>query len=385
MSKIKISAMVLFLAALLCGCQETPEEVKNNMSEYGENKQMDTSDITYCSLDELWQLEDYKIEGNIAFDGKIDFSNVEEIDVLNLTVERDFLSDANKDKYTALFGVDKNQYEESDGGNSGWGKRISYSDGENAPTFSMMENGGMAYMARGAHNPGEYVIEERYDIDNDDVSDVEAELGERKVNVANVCADMEKWLSENMPMDGLEYRVSDVYVRKMQDGDNARRLAMCAEYMHKGMRLDNHTLPIIVEDDDYNMEKCTTFISTSLEYDGFETPCFFSRNFHLGVKSAEQVQKLVDFDSAVRILKETMSGFGVFHISKIYPMYLLKLTDKSEGPGAAIEARPSYAFLVTYNGADSSIGIIKSSSCDHYFFVDMVTGEVTSDLTEERK
>ena len=77
-----------------------------------------------------------------------------------------------------------------------------------------------------------------------------------------------------------------------------------------------------------------------------------------------------------------MSGFGVFHVSEAIPLYFMFLKDYEEAPGKKIEARPVYAFLVTEKSEDMNLGVLKRGQCKHFFLVDMVTGEFTTDLDE---
>lgn len=377
--KRKIFVIVMLSTLVLSGCQETPEKVKDNMKEYGENKQLEDSEIIYCDVSELKDINSYNISGNITYEGNIDFSKIKDVSVLNLAIEEDYLNDKNKDKYTTLFNVDNSIYEEMDAGNSDLGKSISYESDNKY--LNIMENGGMAHMSRRVYDSADNTVIEKYNIDKDDVTDVTVQIEGGEVNIAEVCNKVENWLDQNMTVEGIDYKISNVNVRELDDNNDVKWLAMCAEYEYEGIRLNNYTGLMVTENDDYTTDKLATNAATLIEYDGIDdVPCYFSRNYHFKLESAEKVDKIVSFESAVQILKEKLSGFGVFHISEIMPLYMLKLTDKSEGPGKLIEARPAYTFLVMGESEDSPLGIIKTNNCQHYFYVDMITGELTSDL-----
>ena len=51
--KIQICVLFLCLAIFCGGCQETPKEVQQRMENYGENKQIASEEISYCTVEEL--------------------------------------------------------------------------------------------------------------------------------------------------------------------------------------------------------------------------------------------------------------------------------------------------------------------------------------------
>ena len=89
------------------GCQSTPEVVEKRMSGYGSNGQIKSDDINYCSLLELKNanLKDINVElDNMVLPEKIDFSQVESVEVLDMSFESGFTD--NKEHIAGLFGVD---------------------------------------------------------------------------------------------------------------------------------------------------------------------------------------------------------------------------------------------------------------------------------------
>lgn len=380
MKSIKAMLITLLLSLTLCACQEVPEEVKKNMKEYGENAQKKASEVTYCSVEELRKTKlSEQSDSNIVFPKEVDFSDVEEVGVLQLTIEKNFHLEKNIKKYAKLFGVNRADIKKEDSGAGSWGNIISYDSEKDKVCFSMIENGGMAYMRDDSYDNTPNVIENRYSTDKDDLSQVNISLSDGEVNLAKMCKDTEKWLDENMYVDGIKHKISDVYVRKMGD---KTKLSMCAEYDYKGICFSNHTFPLVEENDDFSQKLLTTSHAEELEYTDTKSPTYFSRNMEISIDSVEPVTKIVDYESAQRIVKETMSGFGVFHVSEAIPLYFMFLKDYEEAPGKKIEARPVYAFLVTEKSEDMNLGVLKSSQCTHFFLVDMVTGEFTTDLDE---
>lgn len=379
MKYVKTAVLFLCCAILLCGCQEAPKEVKENMKEYGDNPQVETSKVTYCSPQELKDAKLPEIIGNnLEFSGEVDFSDVEGVELLHLSLEEDFLSEDNIGKYMSLFEADKEKIEEGEEV-TGFGKELHYMDEAEQNYVSMLQNGGMVHMAGLSYSYNPNVVEERYSIDREDVSEVEVPLADGEVNLAKICEDTEQWLEENMPIEGIRYKVSDAFVRKMEEIDS-KKISLCAEYEYKGIRFDDHTIQLSVEDEDLNQKVLTTHLVVQMDYEESGIPSFFSRNESFVIDSAEPVEQVVDFDSAVRIVNETLSGFGKFDIAEVLPLYALYLDDSSEMPGAGITAKPVYAFLVRKQEEDSELGILKFGYCKNFFLVDMVTGELTTDL-----
>lgn len=107
--KIKISFLLLCLACLCCGCQETPPEVRERMAGYGENKQMASKERTYCTIAELKgeKLSDADMRlDNVILPQDVDFSGIESIAVLNLSFEENYTE--NREEAIDLFGIDEN-------------------------------------------------------------------------------------------------------------------------------------------------------------------------------------------------------------------------------------------------------------------------------------
>lgn len=380
MKYIKLLFYIVIVSMLLCGCQDTPEQVKENMKEYGDNVQVKNSEVSYCSPEELKKTKMPNITGsNLTFPDKVDFSHVEGVDLLHLSLEKNFLTDKNIEKYCTLFGVNKNKLKKDSG--AGWGETLTYDNEKELNYMNMMENGGLVSLKDRLYQDEESVVEKRYNIDTEDISDVNVNLADKTESLSKVCENMRQWMEKYMHIEGIRYRISDAYIRKVKKDQSGKRLiSLCAEYDYKGIPFNNHTPILTEEDKDFEIKELTTWLSAQLGVSNSQSPSYFSRNMNVSIDSTESVKKVIDLKSAITILKEKLSGFGVFHVSKILPLYELKLEDKSEAPGAKIEARPVYAFLVGEKQDDTPSAIIKTNNCDHYFLVDMVTGQITTDL-----
>ena len=309
MKRVEIFLAVLCVAVFFCACQEAPQEVKENMKEYGDNPQLESSEITYCSVDEMKQEKLPEINGsNLSFPEYIDFSEIEGVEILHLSLEKDFLNEGNVKKYMELFEGNLNEIKsEKKSDETGFGGGIiEYENEEEQKYISILENGGMVRMADLSYTYFPNKIEHKYQIDKEDISNVNVLLKDKEVNLDDLCKSTEEWMQENFPIKGIRYKVSDAFVRKMDDTD-ARKVSMCAEYEYKGIRLDDHTMPQMEENWDLSTKCVTTNLVVQLEYDAANIPSFFSRNEGFVIDSTEKVEKVVDFESAVRRSEEHTS------------------------------------------------------------------------------
>ena len=386
MRHIKFLAFALCASLFLAGCQETPDRVKENMETYGDNPQVAATEITYCSIDDLREAKITGMgSGNLVLPEDVDFSAIEGIDVLHMKIEDGFLNDKNIEKYTSMFHMDKEKFAEGEA--PGYGRRVYYDGGEGDDYMDIWENGGMAYMAGQAAGSGTSTVEAEYRLDQDDISGVSIDFPSGPVGLPKLCQEIEEWLDEGMPIDGVSHKISDVAVRK-QEGSGKETLSMCAEYEYKGIRFNYHASPIFGEDilEGNNTDLITTYLMTEMDFENPILPSFFTRNESFSIESSEPVTQVVDFESAVRIVEKTMSGFGSFYIQEILPLYMPYTVEHCKMPGKKMEARPVYAFLTKgEEEGEPDRGIMKLGRYGHFFLVDMVTGELTTDLELERK
>ncbi len=372
----------LCLGVLLCGCRDVPEGVKENMGRYGENPQKEVSEITYCSIEELREMNVPDIDtGCLLLPPEVDFSGVEEASLLSISCYDDFLTEENVAKYAELFGVSRDGFVE--GHDNYFGDREYYDDSESREYVNVMQNGGISHMGGWAYDGASGILEQEYDMAKDDITGVKVRLKDGEADLSELCSSVETWAEENMPVEGVSQRVSGIAVREPEEGErdgDARRVAMCIDYVYKGIPFNSRTAGREESEDGYHSELVTTSICAQLEMDAQEgPPAFFSRNEGFRVVKAEPLEKVVSFESAVRMLSETLSGFGTFRISTVMPLYDLYPDRNSTAPGLRIEARPVYAFLVEEKD-DNGFGLINAWKNRYFFFVDMETGEMTTNL-----
>ena len=385
MRNLRFWAFALLIGLSLAGCQETPERVKDNMKSYGENPQLAEPEVTYCSVDELREAKLTDTDnGNLILTEDVDFSAIEDIGILHIKMEDGFLDDGNIEKYASLFQIDKEGFVEGEA--SGFGKCITYGEGEEDDYMNICENGGMAYIAKHNSSPGTGEAKAEYSLAKDDISGVFVDFPDGSVSLPRFCQDIERWMDREMPIEGVSHKVSDVAVRGQDGGKDT--LSMCVEYEYKGIRFNNHTTPLYGDTyyENGDVDLLTTYFMTLMDFGSQGVPSFFTRNESFSIESSDPITQVVDLGSAIKVVKDTMSGFGISKIQEILPLYIPYTPEHSKMPGKKIEARPVYAFLTGKDEEETPDRLVSGlGRYRHFFLVDMVTGELWTDLEMERK
>lgn len=387
--KIKIPILLLSLICLFCGCQETPQEVRDRMEHYGENGQMAPKEQKYCTIDELKKakLSEVDVElDNINLPIDVDFSDVESIALLKLSFEENYTKQ--REEALELFGVEETfLVSDTLDTERNMGRTVIYDSPAHAKYLAVEDNGFVSFVGGLTYD---YINDkakyqdtpEKYDLDIDDISGKMVELKEGDTEIAAVRESAEQWLNDNMPMEGCEYRISDVYVRELDcSGEQRKQLSFYAEIWCQGLRFNSYASKMsgVGSQVDFFTQ------GINLNYDGMDALSFFSNKVgQIHIDSMEEVDEVIDLQSAIRRMNEEMSGFRELNISKILPMYVLYPIYETDeelygAPGQKLEGRPVYAFIIKEGVDDMEFGINKGNAAK-VIFVDMVTGEVTTDI-----
>lgn len=387
--KIKMSILLLSLICLFCGCQETPQEVRDRMGSYGENRQMASKERQSCTVEELREskLSEINLElDNINLPEAVDFSDVESVAILNLSFEENYTEQ--REEALELFGIEESSLvSDTVDTERNMGRTVIYDSPAHAKYLAVEDNGFVSFVGGLTYDfindKAKYQdTPEKYDLDIDDISGKMVELKEGETEIAAVRESAKQWLNDNMPMEGCEYRISDVYVRELDcSGGQRKQLSLYAEICCQGLRFNSYTSV------ERNGTRQVDFYmhGIQLNYDGMESLSFYSNGVgKITIDSMEEVDEVIDLQSAVQRMNEEMSGFRELNISKILPMYVLYPIYKTDEepyavPGQKLEGRPVYAFIIEEGEDDTEFGINKGNAA-RVIFVDMVTGEVTTDI-----
>lgn len=388
-NKIKTPILLLSLICLFCGCQETPQEVTDRMGHYGENGQMASEERKYCSIDELKAAKLSEVNrqlDNINLPEDVDFSDIESIALLKLSFEGNYTDQ--KEEALELFGIEETSLvSDTLDTERNMGRTVIYDSSAHAKYLAVEDNGFVSFVGGLTYDfindKAKYQdTPEKYDLDIDDISGKMVELKEGKTEIAAVRETAEQWLDDNMPMEGCGYRISDVYVRELDcSGEQRKQLSFYAEIWCQGLRFNSCASKM----SDSGSQMDFFIQGIQLNYDGMDALSFFSNSVgKIHIDSREEVDEVIDLQSAIQRMNEEMSGFRELNISKILPMYVLYPIYETDeelygAPGQKLEGRPVYAFIIKEGVDDTEFGINKGNTT-RTIFVDMVTGEVTTDI-----
>lgn len=393
--KIK-KAVILSIMSLICfgliGCQKTPKAVTKRMSEYGANHQMKSETLTFCTIDELrdTRLSDLDIETeNIDLPDKTDFSDIEEIGTINAEFDYNALNRAQT--YLETFDIG-NDVEPSESYINTGDKMEIYDDKSN--NFLEIGNNGFLYYQFGIsyymmNNDVKQTITAKYDIDSADISNTTIKLKSGTVSLKKICNNAQSWMENNFREKECTYRVSDIWIKKIHyDEIDANQIMLLMEARYKGVPFNTYGTEVTTKNNKGKVSLMIYDINMSYD-DSLKLTDFSNGSGHLTIKKYTKIDQVLDLKSAIKIVNEKMSGFNKLKVNKIIPLYALFPqydTDKESfsKSGQGVLAKPVYAFIIPDDTMDdeNATEIYKSNSCK-YIFVDMVTGELTTNIGEQ--
>lgn len=380
--------ILLIVCLLLCACESAPKEVEQDMKKYGNNEQLKETKVKYCTVEELGKTDIKKVkERNPGIDipDDIDFSDIKEVNLVTTKYDDNYI-DKNREEYTKLFGVDNNRLKESENGNNGGGKYLIYEDKEQY--FCIGDEGFLANIS-GKLNSDAKIKDSKvigqYNLTKDDISDINVDFRSGRVSLKEMVSKTEDWYKDNFESKTVDYKITDVIIRKVEYEDEfIVQLSLCGEFFYKGMVFNNH-FSTFVENYGSNYSSYVTYCTQNEYTDVDDVDWFTINNSTFEILDANKINKIVDFESAVRIVKEKLSDFRTIKFADVVPLYA-SIIKGEEGKdsiisGLELEARPVYAFLVGQDiQSDTGCNISVPSKYKNVVLVDMITGELFTDL-----
>lgn len=379
----KILMGVVVIICLLTGCQQAPEQVQERMNSDADMQQMQETDCTYCTVEELKNISidmvSYK-PGNISLPDKIDFSDLEAVGTVTFQAQENYMD--KREEIAEYFGVDNPRwefYEES----TNW---CQY-DGEKE-TLVVDDNGEWAYECGRLYQS---VLQDtlprtvkKLHLNREDITGIECRFDGKMESLENSIAYANQWLNRCKYINhDFDYKLRTIYVREYPDGEN--HLSMLYQMMYKGVGLSYITYGMLV---DGQGEVIINAINSDVEMDmeNSSTVTGFTISNHVNVIREEMVSEVIDFESALRLVEEKMAGFSKLNVAEVRieyvlePQYDTSRSDNAYSSGVVMEARPVYAFWIPHGGSDDSdYGICESNEMV-YIYVDMLDGTVTDDF-----
>ncbi len=395
MRKINLILFIIFCVLFLVlpvGCQQVPDEVKNRMENYGEGGQIKKTEVSYCTVEELRNASIEELDhvpGNLKLPKKVDFSGIESIE--NLVLKRPEDYDENKDKIAELFGVENPEWDFVEGRildypSSNW---YLY-QGEDA-YLSVDENGVISYINEQVYDEDEQLdTVERIHLNREECPDMTYNLSSGQIPLPEMLEKTQEWVDGcEILQDEFDYELRTVCVKKRPD--RTHRLALVVQRMYKGVGLNYLAGNGNIDGSEYST---ISYVNSEVDLNFVEPdkPYFLFNYAPVHIVEEESVNEVIDFQSAVNLVEEKLSGFGKVKVCEIRIEYMI-YAEMSEnendnkyreiyGEGAVLHTKPVYSFLIEFgevNEAEETLGVFES---DEYVYVnvDMTDGTIITDF-----
>ncbi len=389
MRKINLVLFVIFCVLFLvlpAGCQQVPDEVKNRMENYGEGGQIEKTEVSYCTIEELRNagIEELDhVPGNLKLPKKVDFSGVESIGTPVLKRLEDY--DENKEKIAELFGVENPEWNYVDGHDYNTSNWYEYK-GKDA-YLAVDENGEITYINKQVYDEDERLrTVERIHLNREECPQMTCNLKSGQIPLSEMLEKTQEWVDGcEILQDDFDYEIRTVCVKKKPD--RTHNVVLLVQRMYKGVGLN------YLAEDDYGDDSAMIPYEGSrvvLDFAEPDKPYFLYNYTPVYVVEEEPVDEVIDFQSAVNLVEEKLSGFGRVKVCEIrieYMIYAEKSeneNDNKDREGAVLHAKPVYSFLIEFGKVDDAAERSDIFEWDEYVYVnvDMTDGSVITNFEE---
>ena len=394
MKRVGITTLLLLVSSLtLSACQAAPDEVKEAQKGYQENKQIESVEVTYCNIEELEKSveEAMKLQpDNMILPKTVDFSQIKEVDTLTLEFQGDFLK--NKEHAAEVFGCTGSDWKNATIENAGY-EIWSLDNNEEKYFINVGDNGFVAAILPdvydGFFGEDKTKVKKIYRVGRTADMQEECVLSGETTTIAEQVEFVNDWFQNTWKWkeEGLDYQVRTVILR--EDEENGEMLSMEVGKKYQGIVLDNcgGEMEIDTTSGETKLLNIGTGFYTaqarknSIDY-------FTSGQGAFDIKEAVKQETFIDLASAVRLAEKELSGFQKVTISDIQIIYMLQPVYENENangdytaPGKQVKGTPVYRFYIDRVYEDIGFSGIDDSSLDYFINVDMLTGEVSLNLS----
>ncbi len=389
MRKINLILFIIFCVLFLvlpAGCQQVPDEVKNRMENYGQGGQIKKTEVNYCTVEELRNASIEELDhvpGNLKLPKKVDFSGIESIGTPVLKRLEDY--DENKDKIAELFGVENPEWDFVEGyaGDNPTSNWYLY-QGEDA-YLAVDENGEISYFDEQVYDEDERLhTVERVHFNREECPDMVCNLKSGQIPLSEMLEKIQEWVNGcEILQDEFDYEIRTVCVKKKPDRTHC--VALSVQRMYKGVGLN-----YLAGNEDGGDHTMIPYVGSEVELNFVEPdkPYFLFNYAPVYIVEEEPVDEVIDFQSAVNLVEEKLSGFSKVKVCEIRIEYMI-YAEKSENEndnrdreGAVLHAKPVYSFLIEFGKVDDAAETVGLLECDEYVYVnvDMTDGTIITNF-----
>jgi hypothetical protein len=393
---IIIGILFIFIFCLLAGCQKTPDEVLHRMEQYGDNSTGEQENVQYCKPSELAQSQTAVLQmqtDNLILPQEIHLGEWDGIYELSLQYKSDFSKV--KDSIANLFAGQQISWEyEANAESTMKDDDFYFYDNDKDFYLSLSDNGFVSMNCNkiydllhlsGNEDVGYTVLDETTLNGAKQV----VFKGEEQSSVQEEIAYVEQWMGDNW----ISYEPEYVYKVKdalLYDDSEQEILSMNLQPYYQGVPFTINGLTLSEDDDVTYCSRTESGITVALS--GKQKIEYFSNGIgSLTVCDSVAVEKVIDLESAIKLVEQKLSGFKKYNIKDIvvqydmFPNYRYKV-EKGEkkgnpsGYGVNVYTRPVYSFVLSKVVEEDGGFYINESDLYGYVDVDMIDGTIYCDL-----
>ena len=385
LNKKKKLIVLMLLLNVICmsACHAVPQKVQDNMKHYGDNKADEKYELTYCSVEDLRNASMDSIpnkDQNITYPTKVDFSKVKEIDDVAYSLVKDYTK--YDEYYMDLFGMkklDKTVFQGT------WdGDTSDYFEDEKDIMW-INPSGEMAYIDKKKNEVDHSAEIVKIYLTRNDSTDHMIHLIDGDILLTDLLNQVSESVKSVKCNESFELEPRAVYIRKNTEGKDV--VSIEYEISHKGMILDYYGVGFKDDFESTQIETMCSYIEVTVEK--ISRLSYFSMLGMFEIDKQEPIDQIIDFPSAIRIFENEVASFHDLKVAEIEPIYILRPVYEETGKtyylkaGRQIETRPVYSFMIQCADDNKSENGILESNEYAYVNVDMITGEVYTNLGDK--
>lgn len=388
--KYSIVALII-LSTTLIGCVPVPEEVKNRMEDYGQNRQMGDSENQYCKIHEIDGKEFSKLSyepENIKFNGNDKLEDIDSLYILHMKFKEDY-EKINAETVTNLLYPDHNEVLEewTDGIQN---RNLTFDSKKQKVYINICSNGSINYISGNLYDEF-YQSKDGYQIEkiNETLIDATDEERQKKINLSGTEMNLnglaekaESSIKDILPDYVFSTQADDFYLYKDSYGDCIK---VNMSLLYEGVPMDSYV-------NHFNGQQfyCDLIcLQNSMDFHSADQFDCLNIVGQLDIDSRDVLTEVISPESALEIVDKTFSGFEPIEVEqvKIYYALLPKEDSKFRFPGMSgqiVSGRPVYAFLIKKKNVEiASDSIPLKSNLYDYIYVDMQDGRVMTNIGEQ--
>lgn len=375
MKNKRLIGITLIMISLI-GCRKAPQGVLDNMKQYGENDSAYTSNKKYSSVEDLSRKYSFKKNEfrNLMLPKDLDLSSVRGIYEINgvyggeVFDKKDEILKCFEDFHNAEWKYCKGELDGEYGAEIEDGDKRAYFDKPGYYEYNLSQKW---YVSNEGFQKPYKMLENHDEIDKAKIKTKQGPVSVQRY--VKTITDLYNSLLYNKTFVPQLHRVLMYKVDKNDVG------CFIFEKCYEGVPLDLYCKNLKCENHTVYFDRVTNFLTVYINEDGQLGLCTSDEEIRINKK--KRLGKVLNVESAIRIVSDTYSGFSKIKVEELKPVYLVIPHYKKDGKtfyakkGNRVELRPVYRFLIRNNEKNDVL-----QNMYFYICVDMQTGEIMSNF-----